>query len=192
MNLHPLEAVASGESLGVAVIAAPAGDLVPVSTSAGAVDIVDDKTRRLQDIMRTMPQFNGFKTRHWFANGMYCRSWWCPANVTTVGGIHRHEHFAMLVQGEALIYVDGKAERHVAPAVFVSTPNTKRIVYSVTDVEILTVNLLPDPNERDLDKILQQITNQEADPPRLFDANNQLKDPALADQRAPMIEEQST
>ncbi len=143
--------------------------------------------QRLQDAMASMPQFNGFRTRHWFADGMYCRAVWRPATVTVVGATHKHEHLTVVLSGTIAI----GDKQYSAGSVFVTPAGTKRATYAITDAELMTIHRLPDPEERDLDKIEALLIESEPDRPRLFDANNKLKDPALEDQSAPRIEEQT-
>jgi hypothetical protein len=148
--------------------------------------------QRLEAAICSMPQFNGFRTRHWFANGMYCRAVWRPATVTVIGARHRHEHLTMLISGTIIVSGEGvEPVEYTAPAIFVSPAGTKRATYAVTDAELVTIHRLSDPNERDPEKVEADILDVENDRPRLFDANNKLKDPALEDQSAPRIEEQT-
>ncbi len=137
---------------------------------------------RLQEAVCALPQFDGFKTEHYFANGMYMRTVWRPAGVLTVGKLHKHEHFSVVLTGEVLIHVDGQAKRFCAGDVFVTAPMTKKAVYAVTDATFMTVHKLIDPDERDLDKIEAALIEPE-EQVSPFDASNKLRDPELRDDR---------
>lgn len=134
-------------------------------------DIEHSKVRQLQAAMLELPQFDGFRTTHKFADGMYSRSVWRPAGVTVVGALHRHEHFTVVLSGEIMIYTeDGGAKVCRAGDVFVTPAGTKRATHALSDAELMTVHRLPDPEERDLDKIEAALIDEA----RIFDADNKL------------------
>ena len=129
--------------------------------------------------MRTYPQADCYKTTHSFVNGMYCRTFWMPAGHLVTGAKQRYEHLIMVVSGETQIYTDdGGTVTFKAGDVSISSAGSKRAVYSVTDAELMTIHRLPDPNERDLEKIWNALVDSEG-MPRLYDANNRLLDAAL-------------
>src|SRR5450759_61638 len=145
------------------------------------------KVKEMQAEMSALPQFDGFKTTHKFADGMYSRSVWRPAGVTVVGALHKQEHFTVILSGEILVYSDGETKHCRAGEVFVTPAGTKRATFSLTDAELMTVHRLPEdfainctePTEADLDKIEAELIEPE-EAPRLFDANNKLRNPSLA------------
>ena len=141
-----------------------------------------DKVHALQAAMMQLPQFDGAKTTHRFADGMYCRSVWRPAGVTVVGALHKHEHFTVILSGEILVYNEGIAKHCKAGDVFVTPAGAKRATHALTDAELMTVHRLPDPLERDLDKIEAALLDPEG-MPRLYDADNRLRDPLLAQEK---------
>ncbi len=133
------------------------------------------KVNELQAAIMRLPQFDGFRTTHRFADGMYSRSVWRPAGVTVVGALHRHEHFTVILSGEILVYTeDGGAKVCRAGDVFVTPAGTKRATHALSDAELMTVHRLPDPEERDLDKIEAALIDDEGSA-RLFDADNRLE-----------------
>jgi hypothetical protein len=144
------------------------------------VERIHPNIRRLQECMMQMPQFNDFRTKHFFAPGLYARSVWRPANVITVGRLHKHAHFAFVVSGTVEI-ADGEIvppPRYSAGDMFVTPAGTKRAVRAITDAEFMTIHRL-DPDTRDLEEIERQLVADD-DLPSLFDIENKLKDPALA------------
>ncbi len=128
--------------------------------------------RRLQAEMVKMPQCVEHVTRHYFADGMYCRELWRPAGCLIVGKVHRKEHFYIVARGEVTVTWDGRApERVVGPKVFVSPVGTKRAVLAHTDATCITVHRC---SERDLEKIERELV--EDDPHSPFQVGNELKE----------------
>ena len=80
---------------------------------------------------------------HHFAAGMYLRELSIPAGLCIVGKTHRHEHFVMLVKGDASIASEQGVQRVQAPWFAVSPPGIKRVVVAHTDCTFLTVHLNP-------------------------------------------------
>jgi hypothetical protein len=128
---------------------------------------------RLEDAMRKLPQFVPV-TRHYFADGMYCREVFRPADTLITGKVHKKEHFYMVMSGTVAIVGQGQI---TGPTVIVSQPGTKRVVYAVTDATCLTVHRTA---LTDLDEIEAELV--EYDGRALFDARNELKAPAIEGQ----------
>lgn len=143
--------------------------------------------RKIQEQISVLPQPDCYKTTHRFANGMYSRSFWMPAGHLVIGALQRHEHLVVMLSGEVLIYTDeGGATPFKAGDVFTSVGGSQRAVYSVTDAELMTVHRLPDPDERDLEKIWTTLVDADG-LPRLFDHNNRLREPALTSVELPQL-----
>jgi hypothetical protein len=128
---------------------------------------------RLQAEVSKLPQAE-LPTRHYFADGMYCRELPRPAGTLIVGKVHKREHFYIVLSGDVTIAGDGMRERVTAPRIFVSKPGTKRAVYAHVDSVCITVHRT---SETDLDKIEQELV--EVDDTALFDARNEHKKPLL-------------
>lgn len=122
----------------------------------------------LQATMSQMPQVT-LETKHYFADGMYCREVFRPSGCTIVGKVHKKEHLYIVASGEVTIVGDGYRETVVGPKVFVSKPGTKRAVYAHTDAVCMTVHRT---DQTDLDEIEKEII--EPDEKALFDASNRL------------------
>lgn len=127
-----------------------------------------DAIHRLQAAMTTLPQAV-LDTKHHFADGLYARELFRPADTLIVGKVHRREHLYIVLSGEVTIVGDGYRERVKAPRIFVSQPGTKRAVYAHEDSICVTVHRT---NETDLDKIEAELI--EDDPTAKFDAHNLL------------------
>jgi hypothetical protein len=119
--------------------------------------------------MTSLPQAE-LETRHYFADGMYCRELRRPAGCTIVGKVHKREHFYIVLSGEVTVVGDGWRERIKAPRILVSTPGTKRAVYAHVDSICITVHRT---DSHDLDEIERELV--EEDPTALFDAHNRVK-----------------
>jgi hypothetical protein len=125
---------------------------------------------RLQAAAANLPQIETLRTEHFFADGMYCRSLFRPADTLIVGKVHKREHLYIVASGEVTVIGKNYKERIIGPRVVVSAPGTKRAVYSHTDATCMTVHRT---DETDLDKIEAELI--EPDETSVFDAHNQLK-----------------
>jgi len=119
-----------------------------------------EQVERLQDFLAQFPQIPN-EPRHWFADGMYGRELPIQADAFVVGKIHRHEHFTLLLSGEATINTDKGMERITGPHIWVSPPGAKRALYTHTDCVFFTVHLNQD-NTRDLEAIEADVIEPES------------------------------
>jgi hypothetical protein len=133
-------------------------DVVPTS----------DLIQRLQEAGAKLPQIE-LNTSHFFANGMYARVLFRPADTLIVGKVHKHEHLYIVASGEVTVIGKGYKERIIGPRVIVSSPGTKRAVYSHTEATCITVHRT---ESRDLDEIEAEII--EPDEAAMYDAENKL------------------
>jgi hypothetical protein len=136
---------------------------------------------KLQQAASKLPQIELF-TEHFFAAGLYARVLFRPADTLIVGKVHKKEHLYIVASGEVTVIADGSKERIIGPRVIVSTPGTKRAVYSHTDAVTMTVHATA---ETDLDKIEAELI--EEDETAMFDARNELKGPRLEDENLPVL-----
>lgn len=159
-------------------------DPVPAAASGPLPTLAD--IERLQTAMSKLPQIEGLRTRHYFADGMYIRELWRPAGCTIVGKTHRREHAYIVATGRVMVVGDGMQAEHEGVTVIVSKPGTKRAVYAITDATCITVHRVDDilselpadaSEERKLNTIEAAIII--AEPAALFDARNELKAPAI-------------
>lgn len=146
--------------------------------------------RDLQTQLTASPQQpDCYKTTHRFANGMYARTFLMPANHLVIGTKQRYEHLFIILRGEVLIYTDegGKVSMKAGDIV-TSSDCAQRAVYSVTEAELLTVHRLPDPEEKDLEKIWLALVDADG-MPRLYDHNNRLRNTTLTVDSASALEQ---
>lgn len=118
-----------------------------------------DAIVRLQEALAALPQAET-EVEHFFADGMYGRRCFIPADTVVTGKIHRHEHFVVLIKGSATINTDRGMERVTAPHVWVSPPGAKRALYTHEDCEFFTTHLNHD-NGRDLERIEADVIEPE-------------------------------
>lgn len=123
----------------------------------------------LQAAAANLPQAQ-LRTEHLFADGMYMRMLFRPADTLIIGKCHLREHFYVVASGEVTIVGDGYKERVKAPHVFVSKPGTKRAVYAHVDSMCFTVHRT---DNTDLEKIEAELI--EEDPTAMYDSYNQIK-----------------
>jgi hypothetical protein len=114
---------------------------------------------RVEEALSRLPQEHT-DVEHFFADGMYGRRCFIPADTVVTGKIHRHEHFVLLIKGEATINTDKGMERIKAPHVWVSQPGAKRILYTHSDCEFFTTHLNHE-NGRDLEAIEAYVIEPE-------------------------------
>jgi len=124
---------------------------------------------RLQCAAAGLPQAK-LTTDHFWADGMYCRVLFRPADTLIIGKVHKREHLYIIASGEVTVVGNGKKERIIGPRVIVSAPGTKRAVYAHTDATTITIHRT---DETDLDKIEAELI--EPDETALFDSANRIK-----------------
>jgi quercetin dioxygenase-like cupin family protein len=99
-----------------------------------------DMIEGLKGQMIQMPQAPAMVTNHFFAGGMYCRRMEIPKDRIIVSKVHKTEHFFIGCSGE--LHVSGQGEDFIVrPGDIIPSPiGTRRAVYSLTDVVVLTVH----------------------------------------------------
>ena len=126
---------------------------------------------RFQASLLKLPQAQGIRTDHYFADGMYCRTVWRPAGCAIVGKVHKKEHFYVVLQGEVTVTSVGEIPQRIkGPKVLVSAVGTKRAVYAHVDSMCMTVHRI-DGDSSDLEKIEEELV--EPDEAALFGIGNQ-------------------
>lgn len=130
---------------------------------------LSSKVMDLQEAMSQFPQVE-LETKHYFAEGMYCRWLYRPIGTTIVGKIHKKEHFYIIAKGKVAVSDGDQTKIYEAGDVIVSRPGTKRAVHALEDSICLTVHRT---NKHNLDKIEKELIIPERG--ALFDARNKLK-----------------
>lgn len=127
-------------------------------------------TRELANWAQTelskLPQYVPL-TKHYFADGMYCREVFRHAGVILVGKVHKKEHFYIVASGCVKMTTDTGIEVVRAPRVMVSKPGTKRIVASLEDSVCITVHRT---DKTDIEEIEAELV--EEDPSSMYGPGN--------------------
>ena len=121
----------------------------------------------LHAVMANLPQAPAMQTDHHFAGGMYCRRMEIPAGTVIVSKVHKTEHFFIGCSGE--LHVSGQGENYVIRSgdVVPSKIGTKRAVYAITDVVVMTVHKT---DKTSIDGLEDEMV--EVDETCLYDVNN--------------------
>jgi len=135
-----------------------------------------ESVEALQSAMMQLPQAPGMTTTHFFGGGMYCRRIVIPAGRVIVSKVHNTEHMFIGCVGELIVSGQGENYTLRPGDVVVSPVGTKRAVYSVTDVVVMTVHKT---NQTSVDNLEEELMSD--DGPSLYDVNNQPNPGVLID-----------
>jgi hypothetical protein len=94
---------------------------------------------------------------HYFADGVYIREIFIPADTIVVGLIHKHSHLNYITKGKVTVLTKDGLETLEGPCSMISSANTKRALYTHSDVIWTTVHANP-TEERDVDKLVSSLT----------------------------------
>lgn len=118
-----------------------------------------ERILRLQDALAQMPTIEPVcPVKHHFAPGQYAREIFVPAHpdpeqpglyAVVIGKIHIHAHVNVVSQGRCIVFTEDGLVEIKAPATFISSPGTKRVVTVVEDLIWTTVHNNP-TDTRDL------------------------------------------
>ena len=128
---------------------------------------------KLQDALSTLPQVE-IETRHYWADGVYCREMVMPEGTVVIGKVHKREHFFMVTKGRIRLAGNGETRDVEAPAVIVAQPGSKRAIIALTDSACANIHRT---FETDLEAIEREFL--EPDETAMFDSSNKLRPPAL-------------
>jgi quercetin dioxygenase-like cupin family protein len=76
----------------------------------------------------------GVEVVHHFVGGLYAKETRIPAGVTLTQHRHKFDHLSALMQGEAVVMVDGQHSTHTAPALITIRAGLAHEVTALTDV----------------------------------------------------------
>ena len=131
----------------------PALGWEPKKEISGHIPDFRDGVMSLQESMLEQEQVE-CPVIHHFSDGSYAREIFMPAGTLVVGKIHRHSHMNVISFGECHVLTENGVEFLRAPITFVSLPETKRVVYCVTDVIWTTIHVT---ESKDIEEIERQI-----------------------------------
>ena len=127
------------------------------------------KIQSLQAEVSKLPQYEP-ETRHYFADGMYCREVFRIAGSLVVGKVHKKEHFYIVADGIVAVVTDEGMKEIEGPKVIISKPGTKRAVYALTDATCITVHRT---DKTDLEEVEAELV--EDDENSMYGVGNKLK-----------------
>ena len=109
----------------------------------------------VEDWMLEFPQVEAPAT-HNFAEGVYVRELFIPADSWIMGKRHRYETCNILLKGKLSLYMGSgvPAKTIEAPLIFNSKPGTKKFAYAHEDTIFLNIH---PTSETDVDKIEQEF-----------------------------------
>lgn len=109
----------------------------------------------VEDWMLEFPQVEAPVT-HNFAEGVYVRELFIPADSWIMGKRHRYETCNILLKGKLSLYMGSgvPAKTIEAPLIFNSKPGTKKLAYAHEDTIFLNIH---PTTETDVDKIEQEF-----------------------------------
>ena len=109
----------------------------------------------VEDWMLEFPQVEAPVT-HNFAEGVYVRELFIPADSWIMGKRHRYETCNILLKGKLSLYMGSgvPAKTIEAPLIFNSKPGTKKFAYAHEDTIFLNIH---PTTETDVDKIEQEF-----------------------------------
>ena len=118
--------------------------------------LIDDKIIELQDVMELEEEniADALLTRHYHADGLYCRELLIPAGVRLVGKMHKKEHLCMITKGIVQVISSEAILEVEAPYIYTSAPGAKRAILAITDTIWTTVH---HTNLTDLTKIEEEL-----------------------------------
>jgi hypothetical protein len=94
------------------------------------------------------------KLFHHFAPGVYLRELRRPADTYIIGHAHKTEHLNILLEGDLDVYMDGKLSRMVAPRIFLSEANVRKLTHTEKGATLLTIHAT---DEVDIDKLEDEL-----------------------------------
>jgi len=98
--------------------------------------------------------------KHSFGDGCYVREWNSPAGMLVVSKLHKIAHPFFALKGDVSVITAAGIQRIVAPHYGITPAGTKRVLYTHTATQWVTVHVT---NEVDIDKIEREIIASDVD-----------------------------
>lgn len=89
--------------------------------------------------------------RHIFTPGLYTREISIPAGTLLTSLIHKTEHPFLLSKGKAKVF-DNEMKEIEAPYLGITKPNTRRVIYAITDIIWTTFHVTEKTNIENIEK----------------------------------------
>lgn len=114
---------------------------------------------------------------HIFTNGTYVRKTFMPKGSLITSKIHKTQHTYFVMQGSAIVWIDGIEQKIEAPFVGITEPGTRRVLLIMEDCLWCTSH--PNPDNENLEQIEERIIEKHDNPylsleikKRLFNLKN--------------------
>lgn len=96
---------------------------------------------------------------HAFAPGVYLREVFMPKDTFVIGHQHRTKHFNVVLTGSASVLMDGVVHQITAPAIFVSEPGVRKVLYIREDMRWATIHPTEETDVEQLELELVEKSN---------------------------------
>ena len=110
-------------------------------------EVIRNSILGLEKAMSGLPDESkmGLETMHNFTDGIYIRTVYMKAGSLITGKIHNKEHTVIVSSGAASIVSEDSGSNYLqAPAIFISPPGVKRLLFIHDDMVFTTVH--PNPS----------------------------------------------
>ena len=105
---------------------------------------------------------------HTWGEGCFVREWNSPAERVVVSKIHKVAHPFFILKGEVSVLTEEGVRRFKAPYHGITPAGTKRLLYTHTPVQWVTVHVT---DKTDLTEIEEEIIAKDFDDPRIAAAD---------------------
>ena len=104
-----------------------------------------------------------FRIEHDFADQLYMRKMYMPAESVVISAVHHTEHFWFLLKGEILVTTQGEQVEHIAPCYEKSLKGAKRLIVALEDSLFINVHKNPTNTQdiKEVENFLYSITMEE-------------------------------
>ena len=117
-----------------------------------------ESIQSLEGLIKSSPKEEQLKeedlTGHYFAPGVYARTFFIPAGAVVIGKIHKTEHLNIVCHGRCSVYTEDGPIIFQGPCVFTSGAGVKKAVYAFEDTTWITIHVT---EETALAKIEQDV-----------------------------------
>lgn len=97
-----------------------------------------EQIRSLEAAMNATGLTTDLPVTHRFADGLYARELFMPAESVVVGKMHGKSHFFVLLSGVITAWTPAGMKRFEAGEVFITVAGTKRAIYAHVDSRLIT------------------------------------------------------
>lgn len=91
---------------------------------------------------------------HAFAPNVYLRQVTMPKGSVIIGHQHKTEHFNIVLSGKATVFMEGEIHEIVAPAIFKSSANVRKVLFIHETMIWATVH---PTSETDIDRLEEEL-----------------------------------